>query len=117
MICGSEATGEQAYIYVWKRDSGELLYKIPGSGFNNNHRGHSNIINQVDGSFSNPYIFVSCSDDETIKIWGVKDKIKIEEVTSSDVKKIDVKNERLSNGSIDGQEAVSIDPNSNAREE
>ena len=80
VICGSEATGEEACIYIWKRDSGELLYKIPGSGFNNSYRGHSNIINQVDGSLSNPYVFVSCSDDETIKFWGVKDKIRIEEI-------------------------------------
>ena len=40
--------------------------------------GHSNVINQVDGSPTNPYLFISCSDDETIKIWGVKDKIRIE---------------------------------------
>ena len=45
VICGSEATGEEACIYIWKRDSGELLYKITGSGFNNSYRGHSNIIN------------------------------------------------------------------------
>ena len=47
-------------------------------------------------------MFVSCSDDETIKFWGVKDKIKIEEVPAQDVKKIDVKNERMSNGSSAG---------------
>lgn len=104
VICGSEATGEEACIYIWKRDSGELLYKIQGSGFNNSFRGHSNIINQVDGSLSNPYVFVSCSDDETIKLWGVKDKIKIEEtnVPMNEVKKIDVKNERINNGSSAG---------------
>ena len=40
MICGSEATGEDAAIYIWKRDSGELLTRIPGSGL----VGHTNII-------------------------------------------------------------------------
>ena len=45
-------------------------------------------------------MFISCSDDETIKIWGVKNKIKLELVTSSlanntkdKVKKIDVRHE------------------------
>lgn len=41
-------------------------------------------------------MFISCSDDETVKIWGVKDKIKIEmnNQNSKDiVKKVDVRNE------------------------
>lgn len=59
------------------------------------------MINQVDGSPSNPYLFISCSDDETVKIWGVKDKIKIEYMGENDgmqqsYKKIDVKNEGIS---------------------
>ena len=78
VVCGSESTGEDASIFIWKRDTGELLFKIPGSGFNSSFKGHSNIINQVDGCPTNPYFFVSCSDDETVKIWGVKDKIKFE---------------------------------------
>ena len=60
MICGSEATGEEAAIYIWKRDSGELLSRIPGSGL----VGHTNIISQVDGNQQEPYMFISCSDDE-----------------------------------------------------
>ena len=78
IICGSESTGEDAAINIWKRQTGELLTKIPGSGFNSSIMGHSNVINQVDGSPTNPYLFISCSDDETIKIWGVKDKIRVE---------------------------------------
>ena len=77
MVCGSEATGDDAYINIWKRNTGELLAKIPGSGFNSSLQGHSNMVNQVDGSKSNPYLFISCSDDETVKIWGVKDLIKV----------------------------------------
>ena len=45
-------------------------------------------------------MFISCSDDETVKIWGVKDKIKIDVVHQSlannhkdGVKRVDVKNE------------------------
>ena len=56
----------------------------------------------MDGSRGEPYLFISCSDDETIKLWGVKDRIKIDVVFSSvsggskdGVKKINVKNEKL----------------------
>lgn len=95
-MIGSEATGEEAAIFIWKRDTGEQLCRIPGSGL----FGHTNIIGQVDGSLTEPYMFISCSDDETLKIWGVKDKIKIEVVHQSlqnsskdGVIKIDVKAE------------------------
>ena len=56
----------------------------------------------MDGSPTNPYLFISCSDDETIKIWGVKDKIRIEVPSLKDkskdkekdkLVKIDVTNE------------------------
>ena len=73
-MIGSEATGEEAAIFIWKRDTGEQLCRIAGSGL----FGHTNIIGQVDGNQAEPYMFVSCSDDETVKIWGVKDKIKLE---------------------------------------
>lgn len=58
----------------------------------------------MDGSPTNPYLFISCSDDETIKLWGVKDKIRIEVVNFNDKSKdkdkdklvtIDVTNEVL----------------------
>lgn len=32
VVCGSEGTGVDAAIYIWKRDTGELLTKLPGSG-------------------------------------------------------------------------------------
>jgi hypothetical protein len=38
-------------------------------------------------------MFASCSDDETVKIWGVYDKIKIEVTNSPNFQKFDVKNE------------------------
>lgn len=87
VVIGSEATGEEASIFIWKRDTGEQLCRIPGSGL----FGHTNIIGQVDGSLTEPYMFISCSDDETVKIWGVKDKIKI-----------DVAHQSLTNSSKDG---------------
>ena len=51
------------------------------------------MINAVDASPNQPYMFASCSDDETVKIWGVQDKIKIEVLNSTNYKKFDVKNE------------------------
>ena len=50
-------TYKQESINIWKRQTGELLTKIPGSGFNSSIMGHSNVINQVDGSPTNPYLF------------------------------------------------------------
>ena len=72
--------------------------------------GHSNVINQVDGSPTNPYLFISCSDDETIKLWGVKDKVRIDvpNLTEKEIKKdkdkvvsINVTNEILPEGGND----------------
>mmetsp|Transcript_18710 Transcript_18710/g.28680 ORF Transcript_18710/g.28680 Transcript_18710/m.28680 type:complete len:251 (+) Transcript_18710:1123-1875(+) len=37
IACGSEKTGEDACIQVWKRQTGELLARIPGTGFNSNY--------------------------------------------------------------------------------
>jgi hypothetical protein len=79
ILWGREATGEEACINIFKRATGELLYKIPGSGVEGHiHQGHSNIINQIDSCESLPYLFISCSDDETVKVWGVGSKVKIE---------------------------------------
>jgi WD40 repeat protein len=104
ILWGREATGEEACINIFKRGTGELLFKIPGSGVEGHiHQGHSNIINQIDSCDSLPYLFVSCSDDETVKIWGVGTKIKIEVVNMSgklykeNVVKYDVKNENEEN--------------------
>lgn len=101
VMIGSEATGEEAAIFIWKRDTGEQLCRIAGSGL----FGHTNIIGQVDGNQSEPYMFISCSDDETVKIWGVKDKIKLEIAQQSltggsrdGVIKVDVKAEEQSRG-------------------
>ena len=52
-------------------------------------------------------MFISCSDDETVKIWGVKEKVKVDLVQQSiannskdGVKKID-----LNDGQLDKDEA------------
>mmetsp|Transcript_16453 Transcript_16453/g.27924 ORF Transcript_16453/g.27924 Transcript_16453/m.27924 type:complete len:170 (-) Transcript_16453:466-975(-) len=77
IICGSEANGDDAGIYIWKRETGKLLAKIKGSCSNSSYLGHRNMINQVDGSLSNPHLFISCSDDHNVKVWGVKDLVSV----------------------------------------
>lgn len=48
----------------------------------------------MDGSSQEPYLFISCSDDETVKLWGVKDRLKLEiSINRKDVKKVNVKDE------------------------
>jgi len=42
------------------------------------------MINYIDSVGSLPYLFVSCSDDETIKIWGVASNVKVEVVPFKD---------------------------------
>lgn len=67
-----------------------MLNRIGGAG----PFGHSNIVNQVDGSNQESYVFISCSDDETVKLWGVKDRLKLDiSINKKDVKKINVKDE------------------------
>lgn len=63
------------------------------------HQGHSNMINMIDSCESLPYLFISCSDDETVKVWGVGSKVKIEVLNQAgksykdNVTRYDVKNE------------------------
>lgn len=100
ILWGREATGEDACINIFKRSTGELLYKIPGSGVEGHiHQGHSNMINMIDSCENLPYLFISCSDDETVKIWGVGSKVKIEVLNQTgksykdNVVRCDVKND------------------------
>ena len=57
------------------------------------------MINQVNSVPELPYMFISCSDDETIKVWGVQSKVRVEimapiNIRKKDgVKKFDIKNE------------------------
>lgn len=95
MVWGQEATGEEATINIWKRSTGEHLHKISGSAVQGN--GHSNMINQVNSTPALPYLLISCSDDESIKIWGVPSKAKVEVVNQTgkagkeSIKRINVK--------------------------
>ncbi|KAK9763008.1 hypothetical protein K7432_010709 [Basidiobolus ranarum] len=51
-------------IYVWHREQGTLIEVLPG---------HVGPVNCIHWNPVNPYMFVSCSDDRTIRLWGTSD--------------------------------------------
>ncbi|KIJ69067.1 hypothetical protein HYDPIDRAFT_172550 [Hydnomerulius pinastri MD-312] len=52
---------EDGKVYVWNRDSGALLEKLPGHGMGS--------VNSVAWNPRNEWMFASCSDDCTIRVW------------------------------------------------
>jgi WD40 repeat protein len=58
VLCGSE----DSLVYIWCRETTELLVKIAG---------HFQIVNSVNWHPKNPTLFVSASDDTRIKLWGL----------------------------------------------
>jgi WD40 repeat protein len=48
-------------MYLWHRQSGSLLRK---------YEGHTGSVNCVDWSPTNPNLFVSASDDRTLRVWS-----------------------------------------------
>ena len=58
VMCGSE----DSLVYIWSRDTAEILLKISG---------HFQIVNSVHWHPKNPTLFASASDDTRIKLWGL----------------------------------------------
>ncbi|KAI5816950.1 WD40-repeat-containing domain protein [Pyronema omphalodes] len=52
---------EDSTIYVWKKETGELVEKLAG---------HNGIVNCVHWNPVNPYMFASSGDDRTVRIWS-----------------------------------------------
>lgn len=77
VLCGSEDSS----IYIWNREKADLLAKIDG---------HNLMVSAVHWSPTDPYIFASASDDQTIKIWGPQD-MEMADVSTDhkDIKKVD----------------------------
>lgn len=70
VVCGSE----DANIYLWNKEKGDLIEKIEG---------HSEVINSVHWNPIDPFIFASASDDKSIRIWGVEEMPESEVIIDS----------------------------------
>lgn len=64
IVCGSE----DDLIYIWNRSSGELLETLEG---------HTNTVNNIAWSPQLPNFLFSCSDDQTIKVWGANQNTEV----------------------------------------
>lgn len=63
VISGSE----DASVYIWFRDSGELVYRLDS--------GHHATVSCVDWNPKDPFLFASASDDHSIILWSNQERI------------------------------------------
>jgi WD40 repeat protein len=79
VLCGSE----DATVSLWHREKGEIITKITG--------GHTQTINSVSWCPTDPQLFVTASDDHTLRLWGTETMPSCEIIADTkDIKRIDV---------------------------
>lgn len=54
---------EDGQIYIWHRDTGSLVHRLPGHG--------AGSVNAVCWNNRHPGMFASASDDRTVRVWGI----------------------------------------------
>lgn len=54
--------GEDTLVYIWNKETTELLVKV---------QGHVQMVNTVHWCPTNANMFISGSDDRSIKLWGI----------------------------------------------
>ncbi|EFA80856.1 hypothetical protein PPL_06445 [Heterostelium album PN500] len=81
---------EDSKIYIWRRQNGALLECLSG---------HTKTVNCVAWSPTDPYLFCSASDDETIRVWTRKE---LELSNSSNNDSVSNNNNNNNNNSASG---------------
>ena len=65
---------EDSYIYIWNKEKGDQLARLEG---------HNSIVSAVDWSPTEPYLFASVSDDQTIRLWGLEEMEQADVITDN----------------------------------
>jgi WD40 repeat protein len=87
---------EDDNIYIWNRHSGDLLEKL---------KSHQDTVNNIAWSPLIPNFFFSCSDDQSIKIWGISvdHKVKVNIDNKFKIKDEEMSDNGMGNYSDDQQ--------------
>lgn len=69
VLCGSE----DATVSIWNKEKGDIVAKIGGQTSPQYPlTSHTQVINCVSWSPSDPFIFATASDDQTVRLWGIE---------------------------------------------
>ena len=69
VVCGSE----DACVYIWNKEKGDLVAKIGGDNAGGVFNGHTQVTNCAHWSPTDNFIFATASDDHTIRVWGLEE--------------------------------------------
>jgi len=78
VVCGSE----DSTVSIWNREKGEIIAKVSGS--------HTQVVNAVSWCPTDPYLFATCSDDQTVRLWGTENMPFCDvSLADKDIKRVD----------------------------